>query len=121
MAPQGPWSILLDRLAQHLSSHHAEKPSDTDKKARNKQYVKILEDVCTVVRDAEMKKSPELPDIVEKAHGILNGALQYAYSEDGGFSSLVTFGHSENEPFVEDALENAGKHAFSFCRCMHHR
>ena len=108
MAHQVPWLVLLDRLAQHLDAHRAEKAPDADRKARNKMYVKILEDVCTVVRDAERKASPDLPRVVEKAHGILDKSLQYAYSQEDAVSSLVSFAHSDDEPFVEDALENAG-------------
>ena len=107
MAHQAPWLVLLDRLAQHLDAHRAEKAPDADRKARNNKYVKILEDVCTVVRDAEMKASPDLAGIVEKAHTILDRELQWAYSQ-GGFSFVPTFAHSDDAPLVEDALENAG-------------
>lgn len=108
MAHQAPWLNLLDRLVQHLHAHQAEKSTDADRKRRNKRYINILEDVCTIVRDAERKASPDLPAITEKAHQILNASLQYAYSQDAGFSSLPSFAHSDDEPFVEDALENAG-------------
>lgn len=108
MAHQAPWLNLLDRLVQHLHAHQAEKSTDADRKRRNKRYINILEDVCTIVRDAERKASPDLPAIIEKAHQILNTSLQYAYSQDAGFSSLPSFAHSDDEPFVEDALENAG-------------
>ncbi|KAI0749754.1 WD40-repeat-containing domain protein [Daedaleopsis nitida] len=100
--------VLLDRLDHYLKAYQAEKSTDADRKTRDKKYVKILEDVCTVVRDAERRGSPDLTEIIEKAHTVLNASLQYAYSQGGGFSSLVSFAHSEDEPFVEDALENAG-------------
>ncbi|KAM5539294.1 hypothetical protein V8D89_007167 [Ganoderma adspersum] len=107
-AHQAPSLVLLDRLAAHLDAHKSEKSSEKDRKARGKKFVKILEDVCTVVRDAERKASPEFAEVVEKAHGMLNDALRYAYSQAGGFSYIATFAHSEDEPFVEDALEHAG-------------
>ncbi|TFK79671.1 hypothetical protein K466DRAFT_592276 [Polyporus arcularius HHB13444] len=108
MAHQAPWLVLLDRLAQHLDAHRAEQTPEADRKARNKKYVKILEDVCAVVRDAERKASPDLADIIENAHTILDRELQWAYSQSGCFSFLSTFAHSDDEPLVEDALENAG-------------
>ncbi|RPD59645.1 hypothetical protein L227DRAFT_576066 [Lentinus tigrinus ALCF2SS1-6] len=108
MAHQAPWLILLDRLALLLDAHRAENPSETDRKARNKKYVKILQDVCTVVRDAEMNASPDLADIVDKAHTILDRELKWAYSQAGGFSFVPTFAHSDDAALVEDALENAG-------------
>ncbi len=108
MAHQAPWLVLLDRLAQHLDAHRAEQTPEADRKARNKKYVKILEDVCAVVRDAERKASPDLADIIENAHTILDRGLQWAYGQSGGFSFLPTFAHSDDEPLVEDALENAG-------------
>ena len=107
-AHQAPSLLLLDRLATHLDAHKSEKFSEKDRKARGKKFVKILEDVCTVVRDAERKASPQFAEVVEKAHGMLNDALRYAYSQAGGFSYIATFAHSEDEPFVEDALEHAG-------------
>ena len=106
--PRSPWSSLLDRLDQHLQSFKSAKSTDADRKARSKKLVKVLEDVCAVVRDAERNRSPDLPEIVEKAQTVLDGALRYAYSPDAGFSTLPTFAHSEDEPLVEDALEYAG-------------
>ncbi len=114
-AHQAPWLLLLDRLAAHLEVHKSEKSSEKDRKARSKKFVKILEDVCTIVRDAERKASPECTEVVEKAHGMLNDALRYAYSQAGGFSSIATFAHSEDEPFVEDALEHAGAYIYHIC------
>ncbi|EJF64781.1 hypothetical protein DICSQDRAFT_100114 [Dichomitus squalens LYAD-421 SS1] len=110
MAPaqQGPWLVLLDRLAVHLEAHKSDTSGGEDRKARNKKLVRILEDVCTVVRDAERKVAPEFAEVVENAHGVLNDALRYAYSQDGGFSNTISFAHSEDEPLVEDALEHAG-------------
>ena len=110
MAPahQAPWLLLLERLAAHLKAHASDTSGEKDRKAKSTEFVKILEDVCAVVRDAERKAAPEFAEVVEKAHGILNDALRYAYSQAGGFSSVATFAHSEDEPFVEDALEHAG-------------
>ena len=108
MSPDEPWLSLLDRLEHHLGTYKATKSSGSDHKARSKQFVKVLEDVCTVVRDAERKRSTGLPRIVEKAQAVLDGALRYAHSPEAGFPSLPTFAHSEDEPLVEDALEFAG-------------
>ena len=108
LAQQGPWAALLDRLAVHLDALKSDRSAELDRKARNKKFVRILEDVCTVVRDAERKAAPEFAEVVEKAHGMLNDALRYAYSQDSGFSSITSFAHSEDEPLVEDALEHAG-------------
>ena len=108
MSLHGPWLSLLDRLDHHLDTYKSAKSSESDRKARSKQLAKVLEDVCTVVRDAERKLCPELLEVVEKAQTILDGALRYAYSQEAGFSSLPTFAHSEDEPLVEDALEYAG-------------
>ena len=113
LAQEGPWAALLDRLAVHLDALKSDKSAELDRKARNKKFVRILEDVCTVVRDAERKAAPEFAEVVEKAHGMLNDALRYVYSQDSGFSNIVSFAHSEDEPLVEDALEHAG--AFISC------
>ena len=108
MSPDEPWLSLLDRLDHHLDTYKSAKSTETDRKAKSKQFVKVLEDVCTVVRDAERKRSTDLPRIVEKAQAVLDGALRYAHSPEAGFPSLPTFAHSEDEPLVEDALEFAG-------------
>ena len=70
--------------------------------------MKILEDVCTVVWDAQMKASPDLANIVEKAHTILDRDVQWAYSHGGGFSFVPTFAHSDDALLVDVAWENAG-------------
>ncbi|KAH9945027.1 uncharacterized protein BXZ73DRAFT_38972 [Epithele typhae] len=124
MAAPDSWLKILDRLDLHLRAYEDEGISDeADPKPRCKRFTRALEDVCTVVRDAERKGCSDLPQLVEKAQQVLSDALRYAYSEESGFSSLSSFAHSEDEPLVEDALDYAGSDildAFmSLYRLMH--
>ncbi len=54
---------------------------ETDRK--NMKFLKMLRDICDVVRGAEKKATPGLPIIVERAPAVLDKLLKYALSEDG--------------------------------------
>lgn len=53
--------------------------------------------------------SPELPAIVEKAHALLNSALDWAIGDDH-YEYIPCFSASKDAPEVEDSLEMCGKY-----------
>ncbi|KAI8980059.1 quinon protein alcohol dehydrogenase-like superfamily [Trametes punicea] len=108
MATQLPWLARLDCLATRFQSLKSSAFQEPDRKAKKANLQKTLMAICGLVRDAEKCETPQLWDIVEKAHGLLAACLRYAYSELGDSKPLSTFAHSEDEPWIDDVMENAG-------------
>ncbi|KAI0719156.1 hypothetical protein C8T65DRAFT_62052 [Cerioporus squamosus] len=108
MALPGPWLNHLDGIEQQFDvmvEINALEENDRE----NKKFLKMLRDICDVVRDAEKKAAPGLPTIIERAHTVLEKLLKYAYSEDGLFKEYIRcFAYSDDNPVVEDTLKMAG-------------
>ncbi|RPD68431.1 hypothetical protein L226DRAFT_576402 [Lentinus tigrinus ALCF2SS1-7] len=109
MARTGPWFNHLDGIEQQFEvmvEINALEENDRE----NKKFMKMLRDICDVVRDAEKKFTPELPAVIEKAYTVLERLLKFAYSEDGLYKEhLRCFAYSDDYPVVEDSLKMAGK------------
>ncbi|KAI0671424.1 WD40-repeat-containing domain protein [Trametes maxima] len=108
MASQLPSPARLDCLAARLEAFKSNPFQEPDRKTKSAQFQRILEGVCAVVRDAENAGTPGLQETVEEAHRLLETCLLYAYSDRGGLTALNTFAHSEDEPWIDDIMENAG-------------
>ncbi|KAI0787445.1 hypothetical protein C8Q74DRAFT_1315373 [Fomes fomentarius] len=105
-AHRGPWFNHLDGLEQQFDIlMEINGLGDNDR--GDKKFVKILRDLCDVVRDAEKRRMPELAQIIERAHQVIEKLLRYAYS-DGLFSQVHCFAYSDYSPLVGDSLKMAG-------------
>ncbi|KAI0663899.1 WD40-repeat-containing domain protein [Cubamyces menziesii] len=108
MAEQVPRPAQLDCLAARFEAFKSSAVEEPDRKARNAKFRTILEATCTVVRDAEQSKEPQLAELVEEAHVLLEACLKYAYNDRDDSRPLSTFAHSEDEPWIDDIMETAG-------------
>ncbi|KAI0368795.1 hypothetical protein BV20DRAFT_1036915 [Pilatotrama ljubarskyi] len=108
MADQMPWLGRLDCLAARFEAFKSSAFEEPDRKHRQSRFQRILEDVCGVVRESEHDSSAQLAQVVEGAHELLEACLKYAYSDLGRLKTLNTFAHSEDEPWIDDIMENAG-------------
>ncbi len=105
----GPWLNHLDGIAQQFEVMVEVNALD-ENDPEDKKFLKMLRDTCDVVRDAEIRSAPELPEVVEKAHTVLDKLLKYAYLEDGLFKQYIRcFAYSDDNPVIEDSLQMAGK------------
>ncbi len=68
----------------------------------DKKFVKILRDLCDVVRDAEKRRVPELAQIIERAHRVIEKLLIL-------FGQVHCFAFSDDNPLVQDSLKMVGK------------
>ncbi|RDX57037.1 hypothetical protein OH76DRAFT_1424594 [Lentinus brumalis] len=104
----GPWLNHLDGIAQQFEVMVEVNALD-ENDPEDKKFLKMLRDTCDVVRDAEIRSAPELPEVVEKAHTVLDKLLKYAYLEDGLFKQYIRcFAYSDDNPVIEDSLQMAG-------------
>ena len=110
MAEQVARPAQLDCLAARFEAFKSSAVEEPDRKARNAKFRTILEATCTVVRDAEQSKEPQLAELVEEAHVLLEACLKYAYNDRDDPRPLSTFAHSEDEPWIDDIMETAGAH-----------
>ncbi|KAL7278988.1 hypothetical protein ACG7TL_006820 [Trametes sanguinea] len=108
MDEQVVWLAQLDCLAARFETFKSSALEEPDRKARRARFRTVLEAVCKVVRDAECSNTPYLPGVVEKAHRLLEGCLQWAHNDLGDTVPPTTFAHSEEEPWIDDVMENAG-------------
>ncbi|KAI9061095.1 hypothetical protein FKP32DRAFT_1594780 [Trametes sanguinea] len=108
MAEQVSWLGQLDCLAARFEACKPSALDEPDRKARRAKFRTVLEAACKVVRQAECCKSFHLPEVVERAHRLLEGCLQYAHNDLGDTKPPTTFAHSEEEPWIDDVMENAG-------------
>ncbi|PIL35384.1 hypothetical protein GSI_02110 [Ganoderma sinense ZZ0214-1] len=89
----------LDSLAARIAKF--------DNSREHDRFVELLKDVATVVREADATGAPDLSDIVEKAGGIYDSAINWAYG-DGDFDFLPSYAHAPDAPPVEDPLHRFG-------------
>ena len=114
---KGPWLNHLDGLSQQFDVLiEIDGLGDNDR--RDKKFLKILRDICTVVHDAEKRAAPGLPEIVEEAYTVLAKLLKYAYT-DGLFSFIQCFAYSDDNPLVRDSLKMAGTETSQTSRARH--
>ncbi|KAI0768006.1 hypothetical protein BD413DRAFT_566031 [Trametes elegans] len=103
-----PWRGRLDCLEGRFEAFKTAPLHEPDRKVRNSRFQRLLEDICTVVREAELSDVPRLKQVVEGAQELIAACLKYAYSDLGGFKTINTFAHSDDEPWIDDIMENAG-------------
>ncbi len=60
----------LDSLGARIAAYSDSREQDP--------FVQLLKDVATVVREADADGAPDLSDIVERAEGIYNNAINWA-------------------------------------------
>ncbi|KAI0649447.1 hypothetical protein C8Q79DRAFT_999214 [Trametes meyenii] len=105
MSYQGPWLSHLDSLAIQLDAHQAAQ-AEIEERA-DQEFSRILHETCDVVRDAEKDASPELPEIIEKAHAVLSTALRWAYG-DKYYWYVPCFSDSKDCPEIADGMKMRG-------------
>ncbi|KAI0822507.1 quinon protein alcohol dehydrogenase-like superfamily [Trametes gibbosa] len=110
MGGQVPWCDRLDCLLARFEAFKSTAFHEPDRKLKTSRFQRILSDVCAVVRDAEHTHAPQLGEVIEQAHALLEACLKYAHSDQAGLQALNTFGHSDDfdEPWIDDVMENAG-------------
>ena len=83
---KGPWLNHLDGLSQQFDVLiEIDGLGDNDR--RDKKFLKILRDICTVVHDAEKRAAPGLPEIVEEAYTVLASCSSMHTPMDSSASS----------------------------------
>ncbi len=87
----------LERL-ERLSTELCEGAND-----EHEAFLKLLRRVVSVVREADNAHAPDLPEVVEKAAEMLDDAVYWAYSQDGGFDFLPSFADSSESPLLKDS------------------
>ena len=91
----------LDGLAARIADY------DRSAEHRDDSFVQLLKDVATVVREAHASSASDLSDIVQKAGGIYDNAIDWAYG-DGGFDFLPSYAHAPGAPPLQDPLQRFG-------------
>ena len=104
----GPWLNHLDGISQQFDVL-VELDGFGENDPEDKKFMRLLRGVCDVVYDAEKKGAPDLPEIVKRAHALLERLQVYAYTELGMYGSMACFSYSDDCPLVADTLEMAGK------------
>lgn len=100
-----------DKSESEESVDEDEEESDrleTLQKAHRRKFLKIIQDTCVLVREAETWRSPDLPVVVDAAHRILNQAASFSY--DGPpqlFEYLPSVAHDpeRDSPLITDHKE----------------
>ena len=110
LSPATDFTVTMSSYLQRLNSLAARIAEHSDSEEEDR-FVQLLKDVAAVVREADASGTPELPDIVEKAGGIFNDAINWAYS-DGEFDFLPSYAHAPGAPPVEDPLHGIGVGAY---------
>nr|VWP01139.1 Ubiquitin ligase complex F-box protein GRR1, putative [Ganoderma boninense] len=79
-ALQGPWMNHLHGLSQHFDEM-VDIDGFGERDRDDKKFTKILHDACHVVWDAEKQSCPDLPEIVERAHTLIEKAFKYGFAD----------------------------------------
>ncbi len=96
----------LDLLSGHLGEEAYEE---------HEVFVELLKSITSVVREAEDAGAPDFSQVVERAAGIFNEAVYWAYSGYSyHFDFLPSFAHSLEFPLVKDShvVKTLGKACF---------
>ncbi|CDO74500.1 hypothetical protein BN946_scf184979.g55 [Trametes cinnabarina] len=119
MATQVSSIAQLDCLEARFEALKATVCDEPDRKVRRAKICKTLQTICKVVREEEESNAHQMPGVVEGAHRLLEACLQYAHNNLGEANPPTTFAHSEDEPWIDDVMENAGSDIVDEFVCLY--
>lgn len=101
----------LSALQEKLYGFQAdEKAQEEDSENQHKVFLGILRDICSLVQESD-SSAPDFQEIVVKADGLLNDAVDFAYGDGDLFDFIPSFAHSETNPKIPGQIVE-GKDVF---------
>ncbi|QRV83116.1 hypothetical protein RhiJN_11132 [Ceratobasidium sp. AG-Ba] len=102
---------LEKRMNEFIESSETSEDEDLDDEdddACRQEFIKILVDTCTLVREEAVKQSPHVTELVEAAEGILSEGVEYAYGGSEMFDFMPSWAHDDaaGQPLIKDNSEN---------------
>ncbi|KAG8724865.1 hypothetical protein FRC12_001084 [Ceratobasidium sp. 428] len=93
----------IERLDQRLAKF-LERSTLAVAEDEKENFLEILRDTCSFVREETSKQSPNLEEVVESARRILNKAVQDGYWGSDMFDFMPSWAHDNaaNQPLIED-------------------